>query len=69
MGRNIGGVISRGERLENPTAPENSKFVAATEPTNQLPLIKFDRYVAINTSVRMAQGVSKLDEFYRAPLN
>jgi ABC-type transporter lipoprotein component MlaA/pimeloyl-ACP methyl ester carboxylesterase len=53
-------------------------FVAATEPTNQMPvapksdgggpLIKFDRYVAINTPVRMAQGISKLDEFYDAPL-
>jgi ABC-type transporter lipoprotein component MlaA len=37
--------------------------------TNQLPLIQFDRYVAINTPVRMAQGISKLDEFYRAPLS
>jgi len=46
-----------------------SLFVAATEPTNQLPLIKFDRIVAINTPVRMAYGISKLDEFYRAPLN
>jgi ABC-type transporter lipoprotein component MlaA/pimeloyl-ACP methyl ester carboxylesterase len=46
-----------------------SLFVAATEPTNQLPLIKFDRVVAINTPVRMAQGISKLDEFYRAPLD
>jgi len=44
-------------------------FVAATEPTNQLPLIKFDRYVAINTPVRLLHGISKLDEFYRAPLN
>lgn len=43
-------------------------YVAATEPTNQLPLIKFDRYVAINTPVRMLHGVAKLDEFYRAPL-
>ena len=47
----------------------HSLFVAATEPTNQLPLIKFDRYVAINTPVRMTHGVSKLDEFYRAPLD
>jgi ABC-type transporter lipoprotein component MlaA/pimeloyl-ACP methyl ester carboxylesterase len=46
-----------------------SLFVAATEPTNQLPLIKFDRVVAINTPVRLAQGISKLDEFYRAPLS
>jgi ABC-type transporter lipoprotein component MlaA/pimeloyl-ACP methyl ester carboxylesterase len=46
-----------------------SLFVAATEPTNRLPLIKFDRVVAINTPVRLAQGISKLDEFYRAPLD
>lgn len=45
-----------------------SLFVAATESTNQTPLTKFDRYVAINTPVRMLQGVSKLDEFYQAPL-
>jgi ABC-type transporter lipoprotein component MlaA/pimeloyl-ACP methyl ester carboxylesterase len=47
----------------------DSLYVAATEPTNQLPLIKFDRVVAINTPVRLAQGISKLDEFYRAPLS
>ncbi len=57
----------------------HSLFIAATEPTdpppsgfgttNQLPLIKFDRYVAINTPVRMAYGISKLDEFYRSPLS
>ncbi|MEO8426727.1 MAG: VacJ family lipoprotein, partial [Verrucomicrobiota bacterium] len=46
----------------------HSLFVAATEPTNRLPLIRFARYVAINTPVRLAHGVSKLDEFYRAPL-
>jgi pimeloyl-ACP methyl ester carboxylesterase len=45
-----------------------SLYVAATEPTNQSPLLKFDRYVAINTPIRLAQGISKLDEFYRAPL-
>lgn len=44
-------------------------YVAATETTNQLPLVKFDRYVAIDTPVRLLQGVSKLDEFYRAPLD
>jgi ABC-type transporter lipoprotein component MlaA/pimeloyl-ACP methyl ester carboxylesterase len=47
----------------------DSLYIAATEPTNQLPLIKFDRIVAINTPVRLAQGISKLDEFYRAPLS
>ncbi len=46
-----------------------SLYVAATESTNQFPLIKFDRYVAINTPVRMIHGISKLDEFYRAPLD
>jgi len=45
-----------------------SLYVAATEPTNQLPLLKFDRYVAINTPVRLLHGVSMLDEFYQAPL-
>jgi len=37
--------------------------------TNQLPLIHFDRFVAINTPVRMAQGIAKLDEFFQAPLD
>jgi ABC-type transporter lipoprotein component MlaA len=46
----------------------DSLFVAATEQTNQPPLIQFDRYVALNTPICMAQGISKLDEFYRAPL-
>jgi pimeloyl-ACP methyl ester carboxylesterase len=43
-------------------------FLAATEATNQLPLIKFERYVALNTPVRMAFGISQLDEYYQAPL-
>jgi pimeloyl-ACP methyl ester carboxylesterase len=47
----------------------HSMFVAATAPTNRPPLIRFDRYVAINTPVRMAYGISRLDEFYRAPLD
>ena len=46
----------------------HSLFVAATEPTNSSPLIKFDRCVAINTPVRMTHGVATLDDFYRAPL-
>ena len=46
----------------------DSLYLAANEPTNASPLIKFDRYVAINTPVRFIHGVSKLDEFYRAPL-
>jgi ABC-type transporter lipoprotein component MlaA/pimeloyl-ACP methyl ester carboxylesterase len=45
-----------------------SLVVAADAATNGEPLIKFDRYVAINTPVRLLYGVSKLDEFYQAPL-
>jgi ABC-type transporter lipoprotein component MlaA/pimeloyl-ACP methyl ester carboxylesterase len=44
----------------------HSLYVAATEQTNTL--MHFDRYVAINTPVRMLQGIGKLDEFYHAPL-
>ena len=47
----------------------HSLFVASIEPTNRLPLVRFDRYLAINTPVRLLHGVSKLDEFYRAPLD
>ena len=46
----------------------HSLFVAATEPTNQGPLLQFDRYVALHTPVRLAHGLAQLDEFYRAPL-
>ena len=45
-----------------------SLYLAATESTNQAPLLRFDRYVAINTPVRLLYGISKLDEFYQAPL-
>lgn len=44
-------------------------YTAASEQQgNQPSLLKFDRYVAINTPVRLSYGISKLDEFYRAPL-
>src|ERR1039457_939656 len=43
-------------------------FVAATQPTNQTPLIKFDRYVAINTPARLLFAISKWDEYFQAPL-
>jgi len=46
----------------------DSLYIAATESTNEQPLIKFDRYVAVNTPVRLFHGVAKLDEFYNAPL-
>ncbi|MGB7769530.1 MAG: VacJ family lipoprotein, partial [Verrucomicrobiia bacterium] len=44
------------------------KEVSIAPVTNQLPLIQFDRYVAISPPVRLMYGISKLDEFYRAPL-
>jgi ABC-type transporter lipoprotein component MlaA/pimeloyl-ACP methyl ester carboxylesterase len=43
-------------------------YIAGTAPTNQMPLIHFDRYVAINTPVRLLHGISKLDALYQAPL-
>ena len=46
----------------------HSLFIAATASTNQTPLLQFDRYVAIDTPVRLLHGVSRLDEFYAAPL-
>ena len=46
-----------------------SLFLAAAGPTNQPPLLKFDRYVAVDTPVRMFPSAVKLDEFYRAPLD
>lgn len=46
----------------------HSLYIAATEPTNDWPLIQFDRYVALSSPVRLLHGAAKLDEFYRAPL-
>ena len=43
-------------------------FIAATAATNQESLIQFDRYVAIDTPVRLLHGVDQLDAFYQAPL-
>jgi ABC-type transporter lipoprotein component MlaA/pimeloyl-ACP methyl ester carboxylesterase len=43
----------------------HSLFIAAT---NEASLIKFDRYVAINSPVRLMYAVSQLDEFFQAPL-
>lgn len=51
----------------------HSLFIAAsqdsqaTQPANEARLT-FDRYVAINPPVRLLHAVSKLDEFYQAPL-
>ena len=61
-------VTTKGSVLRFLEGKQGLKEVRINPVTNQVPLIKFDRYVAINTPVRMAQGISKLDEFYRAPL-
>jgi len=61
-------VTSKGSVLRFLQGKQGVKEVTIAPVTNQLPLIHFDRFVAINTPVRMAQGISKLDEFYRAPL-
>ena len=45
-----------------------SLYLAGTEATNQTAVLKCDRYVAINTPVRLLYGIAKLDEFYQAPL-
>jgi ABC-type transporter lipoprotein component MlaA/pimeloyl-ACP methyl ester carboxylesterase len=60
--------IKPGFVLRLPGGKQGVKEVTYAPVTNQLPLIKFDRFVAINTPVRLAQGISKLDEFYNAPL-
>jgi ABC-type transporter lipoprotein component MlaA/pimeloyl-ACP methyl ester carboxylesterase len=62
-------VVTQGRNLRFLGGKQGVKEVSIAPVTNQLPLIKFDRYVAINTPVRMAYGISKLDEFYRAPLS
>ncbi|MFZ1073023.1 MAG: VacJ family lipoprotein [Verrucomicrobiia bacterium] len=61
-------VVTKGRVLRSLGGKQGLKEVRVAAVTNQLPLIQFDRYVAINTPVRLMYGVSKLDEFYRAPL-
>ncbi len=62
-------VITKGTVLRFREGKQGVKEVNIEPVTKQVPLIQFDRYVAINTPVRIAQGISKLDEFYRAPLS
>jgi ABC-type transporter lipoprotein component MlaA len=62
-------ITTKGAMLRFREGKQGVQEVRIDPVTNQLSLIHFDRYVAINTPVRMAQGISKLDEFYRAPLD
>jgi ABC-type transporter lipoprotein component MlaA/pimeloyl-ACP methyl ester carboxylesterase len=43
-------------------------FLAGAGTTNAAPLLKFDRYVAIDAPVRLLHGIAKLDEYFQAPL-
>jgi ABC-type transporter lipoprotein component MlaA len=61
-------VSAKGLILRFLQGKQGVKEVTILPVTNEFPLIQFDRYVAINTPVRLLYGVSKLDEFYRAPL-
>jgi ABC-type transporter lipoprotein component MlaA/pimeloyl-ACP methyl ester carboxylesterase len=62
-------VVTKGRVLRFLEGKQGVQEVRIAPVTNQLPLIQFDRFVAINTPIRMAFGISKLDEFYRAPLS
>ncbi len=61
-------VVTQGRVLRFLEGKQGVKEVSIAPVTNQLPLIQFDRYVAISPPVRLMYGISKLDEFYRAPL-
>ena len=61
-------VIHHRSVFHFPQGKQGVKEVRIGSVTNQLPLVHFDRYIAINAPVRMAQGILKLDEFYNAPL-
>jgi ABC-type transporter lipoprotein component MlaA len=43
-------------------------FMAAQTATNEAPLLKFDRYVAIDAPVRLRYCVTNVDQFYQAAL-
>jgi len=45
-----------------------SLFLAAQAATNEAPMVKFERYVAIDSPVNLRYGVTNLDNFYRGPL-
>jgi pimeloyl-ACP methyl ester carboxylesterase len=43
-------------------------YIAANEKQTPTDLIRFDRYVAINSPVNLQYGVKTIDSFYKAPL-
>ena len=62
-------VVTPGRVLRFPQGKQGMKEVRIDPVTNPVPLIQFDRYVAINTPVRTLHGMSMLDKFYNAPLD
>jgi ABC-type transporter lipoprotein component MlaA len=46
----------------------HSLYLAGLEATNDTGLVKFDRYVAIDTPVRLDRAISTLDDHFRAAL-
>jgi len=62
------GRLGQGALMGYSMGAFDALYIASSELTNHSALIKFDRYVAINTPVRLFHGVTKLDEFYDAPL-
>jgi ABC-type transporter lipoprotein component MlaA/pimeloyl-ACP methyl ester carboxylesterase len=62
-------VVTKERVLRFLEGKQGVKEVRIAPVTNQVPLIQFDRYVAISPPVRLMQGVNKLDEFYNAPLD
>jgi hypothetical protein len=65
---NLYSVVKQGSVLRFLQGKQGVKDMTIAPVTNWFPLVQFDRYVAINTPVRLLYGISKLDEFYRAPL-
>ena len=45
-----------------------SLFLAAQAETNDAPLVKFERYVAIDSPIDLRYAVTNVDRFFRAPL-
>jgi len=73
MGYSMGALEALFIAASEPTnpPPQGGASVPASPLASSLaaPLIRFDRYVAINTPVRMAKGISQLDALYEAPLD
>ncbi len=61
-------ILTKGTSMRFLEGKQGVKEVSIALITNEVPLVQFNRYVAISPPVRLMYGVEKLDEFYRAPL-